>query len=264
MLPAPPVNRCVLHLLLLTLGCSALAGRDEVDNSLAFPSHDSLQPSNQIGGSVMRPPTAPLIKLNSPVSGISVDGNEHLISFKDRHVNLTISSESSAQEKDWLLQTRLDTDFSEWSAPALRRSFEFTDLTEGIYRFEARTINPAGVAGGISQLVFAIQPPWYRTNWAYTGYALALASMLFALLRIRDRRSRVRHQELKKLAERLKALRKKNGYTNMYIFAYEHGFGRAQYGRYEKGQDLRFSTLVRLANCFEMDLKEFFREGFED
>lgn len=69
--------------------------------------------------------------------------------------------------------------------------------------------------------------------------------------------------ELKKMAERLKSLRKKKGYTNMDIFAYEHGFGRAQYGRYENGQDLRFTTIVRLANCFDLTIKEFFAEGFD-
>jgi transcriptional regulator with XRE-family HTH domain len=69
-------------------------------------------------------------------------------------------------------------------------------------------------------------------------------------------------EELKKIAERLKYLRKKKGYTNMDIFAYEHGFGRAQYGRYENGQDLRFTTIVRLANCFGMSIQEFFSEGF--
>ena len=70
------------------------------------------------------------------------------------------------------------------------------------------------------------------------------------------------NEELKKIAERLKYLRKKKGYTNMDIFAYEHGFGRAQYGRYENGQDLRFTTIVRLANCFDMSIQEFFSEGF--
>ena len=69
--------------------------------------------------------------------------------------------------------------------------------------------------------------------------------------------------QVRKMAERLKHLRKERGYSNMDIFAYENGFGRAQYGRYEKGQDLRFTTIVRLANCFDMSLKEFFSEGFE-
>ena len=70
-------------------------------------------------------------------------------------------------------------------------------------------------------------------------------------------------EELKKFASRLKSLRKTKGYSNMDIFAYEHGFGRAQYGRYENGQDLRYSTIVRLANCFGMSIKEFFSDGFE-
>lgn len=68
--------------------------------------------------------------------------------------------------------------------------------------------------------------------------------------------------QLEKLGKRLRELRLKKGYTSLEIFAYEHGFGRAQYGRYELGQDLQFTTLVRLVNCFEMSLEEFFIEGF--
>lgn len=70
--------------------------------------------------------------------------------------------------------------------------------------------------------------------------------------------------QLQKLGKRLKALRLKQGFTNMDIFAYEHGFSRAQYGRYETGKDLQFTTLVRLANCFNLTLEELFSEGFDD
>ena len=69
--------------------------------------------------------------------------------------------------------------------------------------------------------------------------------------------------QLEKLGKRLRELRLKKGYTSLEIFAYEHGFGRAQYGRYELGQDLQFTTLVRLVNCFEMSLEEFFVQGFD-
>jgi len=68
--------------------------------------------------------------------------------------------------------------------------------------------------------------------------------------------------QLQKLGQRLRELRIKKGYTSLEIFAYEHGFGRAQYGRYEVGKDLQFTTLVRLVNCFEITLEEFFSEGF--
>jgi transcriptional regulator with XRE-family HTH domain len=68
--------------------------------------------------------------------------------------------------------------------------------------------------------------------------------------------------QLQKLGKRLRDLRIQKGYTSLEIFAYEHGFGRAQYGRYELGKDLQFTTLVRLVNCFDMSLEEFFQEGF--
>ena len=68
--------------------------------------------------------------------------------------------------------------------------------------------------------------------------------------------------ELKKLGERIKALRIARGYTSYEYFAYEHGISRAQFGRYEQGQDLRFSSLVRIVNAFGISLEEFFSEGF--
>ena len=68
--------------------------------------------------------------------------------------------------------------------------------------------------------------------------------------------------QLQKLGQRIKALRIERGYTSYEYFAYEHGFSRAQFGRYEKGQDLRFSSLIRIANAFGLTLNDFFKEGF--
>lgn len=65
------------------------------------------------------------------------------------------------------------------------------------------------------------------------------------------------------LAKRIKELRIKKGYSNYEYFAYEHGISRAQYGRYEKGEDLRFSSLMKLIEAFEMTPEEFFSEGFD-
>ncbi len=65
-----------------------------------------------------------------------------------------------------------------------------------------------------------------------------------------------------KLGARIRDLRKNKGYNSLEIFAYEHGFGRTQYARYENGEDLRFSTLIRIVDSFEMTFEEFFSEGF--
>ncbi|MBS1639926.1 MAG: helix-turn-helix transcriptional regulator [Bacteroidetes bacterium] len=69
--------------------------------------------------------------------------------------------------------------------------------------------------------------------------------------------------ELVKLAARIKALRIERGYTSYEYFAYDHDISRAQYGRYEKGQDIRFSSLIKLINAFDISIEEFFSTGFE-
>lgn len=66
------------------------------------------------------------------------------------------------------------------------------------------------------------------------------------------------------LAKRLKELRLKQGYTNYEYFAYEKELPRAQYGRYEKGEDIRFSSLIKIIKAFGITPKEFFSKGFDD
>lgn len=68
---------------------------------------------------------------------------------------------------------------------------------------------------------------------------------------------------LKQLGERIKALRIARGHSSHETFAYENNFNRAQYSRYERGEDLRFSTLLRIVQALDMTLEEFFSEGFE-
>lgn len=70
--------------------------------------------------------------------------------------------------------------------------------------------------------------------------------------------------EVELLALRIKELRVKKGYTNYEFFAYDNGIPRAQYGRYEKGEDLRFSSLIKVLKALEISPKEFFSKGFEN
>ena len=71
-------------------------------------------------------------------------------------------------------------------------------------------------------------------------------------------------KELKKLGARIKQLRVKAGFTSYEYFAYEHEISRTQYARYEKGLDLRYSTLMKIISAHGLTVKEFFSEGFED
>jgi len=70
-------------------------------------------------------------------------------------------------------------------------------------------------------------------------------------------------KQLKNLGERIKQIRKAKGYSNYEKFAHQHDFNRSSYGRFESGEDIRFSSLLRVLNAFDMDIQEFFLEGFD-
>lgn len=68
--------------------------------------------------------------------------------------------------------------------------------------------------------------------------------------------------ELEKLAARIKQLRIAKGYSNYENFAFDHDLPRAQYGRYEKAHDLRYSSLIKVIRALDVSIEEFFSEGF--
>lgn len=70
--------------------------------------------------------------------------------------------------------------------------------------------------------------------------------------------------EIQKLASRIRSIRKKLGYSNADFFAYENELVRSQYGRYETGEDMRFTSLMKIIKAFKMTPTEFFSEGFDE
>lgn len=69
-------------------------------------------------------------------------------------------------------------------------------------------------------------------------------------------------KQLANLGQRLKQLRKEKGFGNYEKFAFHHDINRVQYGRYETGKDLRFSSLLKVIHALDMTVEEFFSEGF--
>ena len=69
------------------------------------------------------------------------------------------------------------------------------------------------------------------------------------------------NEDLIKLGNRLKYFRKKAGYTSYEYFAYEHGFSRPQYGKYEAGANITYTTLTKILKALNVSLDEFFN-GF--
>ena len=68
--------------------------------------------------------------------------------------------------------------------------------------------------------------------------------------------------KLKQLGDRLRFLRKQSGYTNYEHLAYDLGISRSQYGKYENGGNIKFSTLCKILEHLNVSLEDFFSQGF--
>lgn len=61
------------------------------------------------------------------------------------------------------------------------------------------------------------------------------------------------------IAKRIKELRIEKGYTNYEQFAFDNNISRTQYGRYEKGQDLRMSSFLWILKALDVTPCQFFK-----
>jgi len=71
--------------------------------------------------------------------------------------------------------------------------------------------------------------------------------------------TKTENEYLKEIGERLKHFRKKAGYTNYEYFAYENGFNRPQYGKYEAGANIQLNTLIKILKALKVTPEEFFK-----
>ncbi len=141
-------------------------------------------------------PTTPFIRLDTLHSSQPVQAGALEFPFTDHRVDFKVFTGDYSRSKDWLLQTRLGQGRGSWSAPTTRRAHEFSNLSEGSYRFEVRAVNAGGMASEPAVFTFHILPPWYRSSLAYTGYVLALSLGVWGLIRIRERRIRAQNEKL--------------------------------------------------------------------
>ncbi len=99
-------------------------------------------------------------------------------------------------------QTRL-VNFGQgsWSDWSERPSVDYLNLPEGRYTFEVRARDSDGRLSSVAAFPLRVLPPWQRTWWAYTLYALLAASAVYGMVRWRLRRLYARNQHLEDLIE---------------------------------------------------------------
>jgi len=191
----------------------------------------------------MARPDTPQIRLDTGRSTQASDGFDPQFAFKDHRVEFQIFTASYVRGRDLLFQTRLGG-AREWPEPSVRRSYEFSNLSEGAYEFQVRTMNRAGMVSAPATFAFRILPPWYRDGWAYAGYAVLLGAAVFGFVRIRERRIRERNQELERQVRvRTEELVKANAAKDEFLASVSHEIRNPMNGVIGIAETLRTEAL---------------------
>lgn len=69
---------------------------------------------------------------------------------------------------------------------------------------------------------------------------------------------------IERIGARLKELRLEKGHSSYEVFAFENDIDRSQYGKYERGADMRITSLVKVLRALDVSIEEFFGEGFAE
>lgn len=94
-----------------------------------------------------------------------------------------------------------------WTSPSLKHRATYTNLSPGEYVFKVRGINSQGVVSHEKQLTFIVQPPFWKTWWAYLLYGILFIGAVWAARMAIVNRERLKaklkleHLELEKLKE---------------------------------------------------------------
>lgn len=122
---------------------------------------------------------------DSLVYGRSFSYDEHqkiIIPYKYNSIRIeySVNDFSGATQFSYMLTGAGNETWSDFSGNSMK---EFTNLKEGKYTFSVRILNKNEENPLIACISFRILPPWYRSWWAYTLYAILIALALAYLYR---------------------------------------------------------------------------------
>ncbi|MEK6153649.1 ATP-binding protein [Flavobacteriaceae bacterium 3-367] len=115
-------------------------------------------------------------------------GGPHVaqVPFKQNQFRFQYTLPSFYQEKMNQYQYQLEGFDENWSEWTLETQKDYTNIPEGDYSFQVRGKNIFGQISEPASYIFTILPPWYRSWWAYIGYALMGGLALWGFARWRS------------------------------------------------------------------------------
>jgi len=124
------------------------------------------------------------------------------LAFAENNVKLEYSALFYEEDEGNTYSHRLLGRDSTWSSFSLENSRQYTNLGPGDYTFEVKARNLYQQESRVATYRFTVLAPWYRTAWAWLGYAVVVVITGFLLYRLGARRQRRKNAELERLIDR--------------------------------------------------------------
>jgi len=105
----------------------------------------------------------------------------------------------------------------DWNYCGNNRKVLYSRLSEGTYTFRVKNTNPEGQWSNEEvQLKIIVLPPWYRSWWAYSIYALLIGTGFYLYLKYRAKQTRLQYEvKISKLNEENERSEKERSFAEL-------------------------------------------------
>ncbi len=118
------------------------------------------------------------------------------IAYANNALRFEFSAPSFEDETANQFQYLLEGFDQNWSAWTQETKKDYTNISEGSYRFHVRAKNLYEQASTEASYGFEILPPWYRAWWAYVFYVATFAFVAYGSVKYRTRQLEQRSRKL--------------------------------------------------------------------
>lgn len=113
--------------------------------------------------------------------------------YDENNITFEVIGISLTNPKEVTYAYRLVGNNDAWSPKQKNRSFNFSGLQPGDYKFEVKAFNNSGIENeNAISYEFTVTPPWYNTWWARILFLVIIVSGVVFYIKIRERQLRQR------------------------------------------------------------------------
>lgn len=139
---------------------------------------------------------------HNQTEAINTEYQDYIFPYKDNTFRFSFTTPAYDNQGNIEYSFRLTGYNNKWSEWSNTTSTEYANVPPGDYVFNVKARDQLGIESSVDSLKFTIQPPWYKSLYAYMVYFLLFIGLIFLIIWIVLKRI-----EISKRKERLKHLR---------------------------------------------------------